>query len=415
MTNSPYYTQEISSALESAGAEAAAIFHSHKRTLEEFLPALRQWQRDGNPPQLALPECTGDLATIEQTAKHIRSCCSHLLVMGTGGSSLGAQTLCALQAQAGPVTLHFLDNTDPHSLTTILNTLPPQDTALLAVSKSGSTVETLVQVACTLDWLGKDAGERLFAITVPGDTPLRSMAEGQGGTVLDHDPTLGGRYSVLSVVGLLPAAVAGVNIQALRQGAAEVMRSDLLAPMEGAALQCALAATGKPVSILMPYCDRLKSLADWYCQLWAESLGKDGNGTTPVRAIGAVDQHSQLQLWLGGPRDKLLTLLLLDNAGHGPQLPDAFLADERLAYLRGHHCGDVIDAQQRATLETLVKHAVPVRTLRLKSLDEKALGALLQHYMLETILAAHLLGVDAFDQPAVEESKILAREYLEGR
>ncbi len=241
---------------------------------------------------------------------------------------------------------------------------------------------------------------------------MRQLAAAQGSKVIDHDPELGGRYSVLSPVGLLPAAIAGLDIYALRDGAAEVMVSDMALPLEGAALQHAFAANSMNISVLMPYCDRLKSFADWYCQLWAESIGKDGKGSTPARAIGAVDQHSQLQLWLGGPRDKLITMLLLENHGRGAALPEELLGDERLAYLRGHHIGDVLDAQQRATRETLTKRGVPVRVMRIKQLAERELGALLQHYMLETIFTAHLLGVDAFDQPAVEESKILAREYL---
>lgn len=416
------YRQEIAEALaapmaRSAGVDAA--FRTHMKRLEAFLPALRQWQEQATPPQLALPQRTDDLAEIGRQAERLRARFSHVAVLGTGGSSLGARMLAALkEGESGPVALHFLENTDPHGFAAAFAALPPGRTAFLAISKSGSTVETLAQAACAIGWMQSrkaDVADSLLAITMPGDNPLRAMAEGQGCAVLDHDPALGGRYSVLSVVGLLPAALLGLDIGALRRGAADVMRSDLRLPMEGAALQHALAGAGANISVLMPYCDRLRHLSDWQRQLWAESLGKDGKGATLVRALGAVDQHSQLQLYLDGPRDKLITLLLLENAGQGPALPEHLLKDERLAYLRGRTVGDVIDAQQRATRETLVRRGVPVRALRLERLAERELGALLMHFMLETIFAAHLMGVDAFDQPAVEESKTLARKYLGGK
>jgi glucose-6-phosphate isomerase len=182
----------------------------------------------------------------------------------------------------------------------------------------------------------------------------------------------------------------------------------------GAALAAALAQHGKTISVMMPYCDRLERFARWYVQLWAESLGKDGKGTTPHSALGPVDQHSQLQLFIGGPRDKLFTVVTTDVAGRGPRM------DAALARLAGEPdfavktIGDLVAAQGRATAETLAKNGCPVRTLRLDRLDEETLGELLMHFMLETIIAAHLLGVNPFDQPAVEEGKVLAKRYLAG-
>jgi glucose-6-phosphate isomerase len=162
----------------------------------------------------------------------------------------------------------------------------------------------------------------------------------------------------------------------------------------------------------MPYVDRLAFFGLWFRQLWAESLGKNGKGTTPIRAMGAIDQHSQLQLYLAGPADKMFTLVMLDIAGQGERVaPD--LADDRdLTYLVGRSMGDLLDAEQRATATSLVRNGRPTRRFQLERLDEESLGALLMHFMLETIIAADLLGVDAFDQPAVEEGKVLARQYL---
>ena len=165
---------------------------------------------------------------------------------------------------------------------------------------------------------------------------------------------------------------------------------------------------------MMAYADRLERFTRWYVQLWAESLGKDGKGTTPIAARGPVDQHSQLQLFIAGPRDKLFTVITTGAAGRGPRIDAdlATLAGE--PDFAGKTIGDLVAAQGRATAETLAKNGCPVRTIHIERLDETSLGELLMHFMLETIIAAHLLGVDPFDQPAVEEGKILAKQYLKG-
>ncbi len=179
----------------------------------------------------------------------------------------------------------------------------------------------------------------------------------------------------------------------------------------GAALSVAL---GKPIAVIMAYADRLERFTRWYVQLWAESLGKDGKGTTPIGALGPVDQHSQLQLFIGGPRDKLFTVVTTSFAGRGPRIEAdlAKLAGE--PDFAGKTIGDLVAAQGRATAETLANNGCPVRTIHLDRLDETSLGELLMHFMLETIITAHLIGVDAFDQPAVEEGKVLAKKYLAG-
>ena len=237
---------------------------------------------------------------------------------------------------------------------------------------------------------------------------------------MDHDPGVGGRFSVLTNVGLLPAAVCGLDIGAIRAGAADALAPVLASkpPAEvpaavGAALAVALAAS-KPIAVMMAYADRLERFTRWYVQLWAESLGKDGKGTTPIGALGPVDQHSQLQLYIAGPRDKLFTVVTASPAGRGPRMAAdlAKLAGE--PDFAGKTIGDLVAAQGRATAETLAKNGCPVRTIHLAALDERHLGELLMHFMLETIIAARLLGVDPFDQPAVEEGKVLAKKYLAG-
>jgi glucose-6-phosphate isomerase len=162
----------------------------------------------------------------------------------------------------------------------------------------------------------------------------------------------------------------------------------------------------------MPYSNKLVPFASWYCQLWAESLGKQGRGLTPVRAFGPLDQHSQLQLYLDGPSDKFFTLLVLDAGGRGARVALDGLDDPRIAYLGGRTLGDVVAAAQRSTAETLAASGRPTRVIELSDVDELTMGTIFMHFMLETVIAAKLLGVDPFDQPAVEDGKARARAHL---
>jgi glucose-6-phosphate isomerase len=285
----------------------------------------------------------------------------------------------------------------------------------------------LMQITAALAAV-KEAGlavkipDLFLAITEPAKdgkrTGLRVLCDEFRIAMLEHDPGVGGRYSVLTNVGLLPAAAIGLDIDAIRAGAAQALAPILekRAPQDvPAAVGAALAvAINKPMTVMMAYADRLERFTRWYVQLWAESLGKDGKGTTPIAARGPVDQHSQLQLFIAGPRDKLFTVITTDLRGRGPRIePElARLAGE--PDFGGKTMGDFVAAQGRATADTLAKNGCPVRTIHVEQLDETSLGALLMHFMLETIIAAHLFGVDPFDQPAVEEGKILAKQYLRG-
>jgi glucose-6-phosphate isomerase len=416
---------------------SARTFDATLARTREALAWLRARHDDGGLRLLRLPEERGDLAAISRAAARLREGASDVVFLGTGGSSLGAQTLAQLagHAVAGVAAfrtsprVHFMDNLDPQTFGTLLQELPLATTRFVATSKSGGTGETLMQTIAALSAV-KDAGlaaqskDLFFGITEPARAGkrngLRELLAAHGVAMLEHDTGVGGRFSVFTNVGLLPAAVLGLDIAALREGAgaalAPVLGNKLPAEVPaavGAALAVALAGA-KPISVLMAYADRLERFARWYVQLWAESLGKDGKGTTPLGALGPVDQHSQLQLFIAGPRDKLFTVITPACAGTGPRM-DAALA--RLAGepdFAGKTIGDLVAAQGRATAETLAKNGRPVRTIALDRLDERALGALLMHFMLETIVAAHLLGVDPFDQPAVEEGKVLAKRYLAG-
>jgi glucose-6-phosphate isomerase len=417
-------------------AFADALARTH-----EALAFVRARHADGTLPLLRLAEKTDDLAGIEAAAKRLvagaNELVSDIVFLGTGGSSLGGQTLVQLAGcgipgvgalRAGP-RLHFMDNLDPGTYAALLARLPLAATRFVAVSKSGGTGETLMQTIAALAAM-RAAGllervpELFLGITEPAvagrRNGLRDLFGGLGVAMLDHDPGVGGRYSVLTNVGLLPAAVAGLDIAALRRGAAAALAPVLAgaAPGEvpaavGAALAVALATT-KPIAVMMAYADRLERFTRWYVQLWAESLGKQGKGTTPIAALGPVDQHSQLQLFIAGPRDKLFTVITVACAGEGPRLDPGLAAAVGEPGFAGKTIGDLVAAQGRATAETLAKNGCPVRAIKLARLDEASLGELLMQFMLETIIAAQLLRIDAFDQPAVEEGKVLAKRYLTG-
>jgi glucose-6-phosphate isomerase len=431
-----FYNHVIDDALESKVGKQGLPRTVLDRELAKAAKALdkfRQWKADGTLPLLSLPGTRDDLALVKPHAARFTKF-EHVIVLGTGGSSLGGQTLVALKDQGfGPLQGHpklwFMDNVDPSTFTELAARLPLARTGLIVISKSGTTAETLTQFLTLLPEfeakVGKDRlAEHVIAITEPSDNALGRLAGRIGCPIFDHDPKVGGRFSVLSLVGLLPAMIAGLDVGAMREGAASVLDPVLeasdagdLPPAIGAALSVGLARErGVGTTVLMPYCDRLGYFGFWYRQLWAESLGKGGNGTTPVRAMGTVDQHSQLQLYLGGPADKMFTVLILDTAGQGRKIAaDALGGDEALAYLEQQSLGDLLLAEADATAATLAKNGRPTRIMRIATLDERVMGALMMHYMLETMFAAHLLGVDAFDQPAVEEGKILTRQYLSAR
>jgi glucose-6-phosphate isomerase len=237
---------------------------------------------------------------------------------------------------------------------------------------------------------------------------------------LDHPTGVGGRYSVLTMVGALPGLVMGLNFKQLRAGAEAALQQVLnaKAPADapaavGAALHFALSQQNRlATTILWPYTDDLAVFGGWWRQLWAESLGKNGQGSTPVSVLGPVDQHSQLQLFRDGPGNALFTLMTVDTKGKGPAAPRTRANKLGLKYLAGKKLGDLVDAEARATAQTLFKNGRPVRQIHLAKVDEFHMGALMMHFMLETIVMGKLMGVDPFDQPGVEEGKILARQYL---
>lgn len=376
---------------------------------------------------LRVPERRDDVAVARAAAAKWADNTSDIAVLGIGGSSLGGQALAEL-VPFGTVRqprVTFFDNADPFTFAAALKSFDLRATRFIAISKSGGTAETLSQTLAAAGAIdaaggGKYLAQHFIAITEPKPSALKSFADSIGCPVLDHPTGVGGRYAVLTIVGMLPALFLKLDVEALRAGAHSVVAQLLSAKSarevpacSGAALHHALALEGKlRDTVLWSYSDRLKTFGPWWRQLWAESLGKNGRGSTPVAALGPVDQHSQLQLFLDGPGGALYTILTTNTEGEGPLIPAARADALGLGYLSGKHLGDLVAAEARATAETLAKRGRPVRRIHVPKLDERAVGALLMHFMLETIVMGRLMGVDPFDQPAVEEGKVLARQYL---
>ena len=408
-----------------AGGLSAEEFEAVLAETAAPLERLRAARTAGTLPLLAVAARRDDLAAIAAHAERLRSDFARVVVLGTGGASLGGQCLAGLAGGRG-AAISFLDSLDGGALAGALDPARLGATAFLAISKSGGTVETVAQAVAAIAALQHadlSPAAHMRVVTEPGARPLRGLAEAHGIAVLDHDPGLGGRYSVLSVTGALPAMIAGLDVAGLRAGAAAALEAALATPdparsepCRGAAIHVALARhRAITQSVVMPYAQRLERLGAWTAQLWAESLGKQGHGTTPLAALGPRDQHSLLQLFLDGPADKLLTLIVAQAGDDGPRLDRALAAGVGLDYIGGHTIGDVVGAGARATAETLARRGRPVRRFDLGAIDEGGMGALLMHFMLETIITAGMLGVDPFDQPAVEEGKTLARRALGGR
>lgn len=378
-------------------------------------------------PHMALPHKKDDLAAMQELAAAMAEGATRILILGTGGSSLGAQVLAQVHGALTPAgqisgpKLVFVDNLDAETYARLLAD-DLSTTRFLVVSKSGGTAETMMQLGgavLALDAAGLSPPQHIAAIAGRGDNALRRLAETLGFPVLDHEGEIGGRFSVLTNVGLLPAIWAGGDPAAIRRGAGEVMdglsgAAADFAPLQGAALNLAHMRAKRNIAVLMPYADRLERLSFWYRQLWAESLGKQGHGSVPVNALGPVDQHSQVQLYMDGPNDKIYTIVTHETGRSGPGVPqDLFAGDAALAPLAAHTMGNLVEAEARGTIDVLVDAGRPVRHIHLDAINDESVGALLMHFQLETIYAAAGLAINAFDQPAVEAGKIRAKQYLD--
>ena len=389
-----------------------------------------------------LVDQSASVRQIARFAEGLGQAHDHVLVLGIGGSALGAKALLdALRAPAWNELddegrdffprLTVLENVDPTSVAAALKRIDPRRVLVNVVSKSGGTAETMAQYLVVRAWLdealGPAAYRHLVFTTDPARGALRDLAAREGIATLAVPPGVGGRFSVLSPVGLLPAALVGIDIDGLLAGARTALEraqsDDLL--QNPAALYAGLhwaadAWLGARVHVLMPYTDRLRQLAEWHRQLWAESLGKRLDrrgqpvyaGPTPVGAVGATDQHSQVQLFMEGPFDKALTFVVVDDLGVDVPIPARAGLPDDLAYLPGHSLGELLRAEYAATAAALARMGRMSLTLRLPDLTAASVGELLMFFQVATGYAGVWYGIDPFDQPGVELGKRLTYAAL---
>lgn len=366
-------------------------------------------------------------------AKSVRKKFDNFVVLGIGGSALGPmavfQALCHLRHNKLPKSkrkapkFYVEDNVDPERMTALLDVLKLEKTMFNVITKSGSTSETMSQYLIIMDLLkkafGDKAKEHIVATTSQDKGNLIKIAKQEGLKTFYIPDGVGGRFSELCPVGLLPAAVLGINIKELLRGAASMDRRCKVKnykrnpALMAAALQYICINKGKNISVMMPYADSLKLMADWYCQLWGESLGKavdlDGNtvyvGQTPVKALGVTDQHSQVQLYTEGPFDKVITLVGVENYRSQVTISQGCEDFPDVSFLSGHTLNELIKAEMLATEYALTKNRRLNNLIMLPEVNAHTIGQLLMFFMMQTAYIGSMLNIDAFNQPGVEEGK----------
>jgi len=375
-----------------------------------------------------LPHARDDLRKVQEAAAAARAEFDTLVVLGIGGSALGPRAIASALPDADGVRMVVADAIDPEAFGRLLDGLDLRRTLFNVVSKSGETAETMAQFLVVRDRLLHQLGavdykRHLLITTDPQHGALRQVVHDEGFRDLPIPTAVGGRFSVLTPVGLFPAAAAGVDVEELLAGAALVDERGRAATTALADPACALgsvlwalgARRGKRIVALMTYSERLAAFGEWFCQLWAESLGKavdvDGRpvewGQTPVRAVGAADQHSQLQLYAEGPRDKVVVFVRVEDHGVTVDVPISYQDLDILGYLGGHSLGELLNAEQRATEVALGKQGRPTATVEVPAVNAFTLGQLFYLFQMATVVAGTLARIDPFGQPGVEEGKQL--------
>ncbi len=437
------YANMVAPNLGGEGIEPERLETDLAERFRQAYEAVEASRASGEMGFFNLPYASETLARTQELADGYGQWFENVVILGIGGSALGARTL--RDALLGPLwnekddearehfpRIYVLDNVDPDTVRDLLSHVDIRRTLFNVVSKSGTTAETmalyLVLEGLLIDEVGPDRARGHFLFTTdPTDGPLRAIAEGEGIPSLPVPANVGGRFSVLSPVGLLPAAVAGIDTAALLAGAARAddrCRTPVLrenpAGLMATLLHAAHGESGASIHVLMPYSNRLRSFTSWFQQLWAESLGKAndlaGNtvhtGPTPLRAVGVTDQHSQVQLFMEGPRDKVVVFLAITGAAGTGGVEDLEIAGHRsgmasVGYLGGHGLGELLDAERRATAEALRRRGRPSMTIEMDALDAESLGELFMLMSIATVYAGALYGVNPLDQPGVELGKEL--------
>jgi len=382
-----------------------------------------------------LPYARDIIDQVKGMAEDLSGKFKNIVHLGIGGSSLGPKAI--FSALKGPFHNHvsipkmfFLENIDPEYIASLLDYISPEQTLFNVVSKSGATPETASQFMVAFDLLktrlGKSYNDHLVFITDPKDGVLRRLASAHGIRSLPIPKEVGGRFSVLTPVGLFPAAMCSVDIDRLLNGAAKmadiVTSPDVFknpAYMYGCVHFIAF-MKGINISVIMPYSNALYDIADWYRQLWAESLGKKTSlggktlftGQTPIKALGATDQHSQVQLYMEGPFDKIINMITVRHYRKDIRIPAIFSDINELSYLGSKNISTLINAEATATRAALIKNGRATTHIEIDTIDEETLGALFMFFETSTAFMGYLLNIDPFNQPGVKLGKQLTSTLM---
>ncbi|HEX9831431.1 MAG TPA: glucose-6-phosphate isomerase [Thermodesulfobacteriota bacterium] len=435
-------TLDLSNALSSSIGNENGITEKELSDFEEKIRnVLIRVREDRAQAKLAFMDlpCASTKEIDDTAEKVLQNGVEDFIVLGIGGSSLGTRALkeaiihpewnlLSAKKRNGYPRVFILENIDPYSFSAVLETIDVKKSIFNVVSKSGKTVETISQFLIVKDLLEKAAGndwKKHIVITTDSlSGPLRKIAREEKIRALSVPQGVGGRFSVLSSVGLFPAAIMGIDIKRLLKGAVEMdalCSGDKLDENIASALCAFYFLTykkGKQITVLMPYSDRLLGFGLWFRQLWAESLGKRKNpreseGPTPVVALGATDQHSQLQLYLEGPSDKTITFIELEDYESEIEIPRS-LEHNDFSYLFGNRLEDLIRAELSATRSVLTINSRPNATICLSRISPETVGGVIYLFEVVTTLMGYLLDINPFDQPAVEEGKKITKEILKG-
>ena len=362
------------------------------------------------------------LKEVKKISKNVKNVFEHYCIVGIGGSTLGSQALINILPEKKKNRFFFYENIDPISFEDSLKKHNLKKTIFIIISKSGFTAETLALFGALIEIyerskLKKYISRNFICITEKKYSPLSYIAKELKIRSIVHNKNIGGRFSVFSNVGLFPAYLAGFNTNLFIRGAREVLFDAINGSYKfhiaGAMSTILLNDLKKMnINVLFTYSDYLLKFGSWYKQLWSESIGKNSFSTTPMHSIGAIDQHSQIQLYLDGPKDKYFTFITTEHNKKGLLINNKILKKSELSYLSGKKIGDLMQAEQKATIQTLINKKIPIREIFIKEINEKTLGSLMMHFVLETIFASRILKINAFDQPAVERGKILTKKYI---
>jgi glucose-6-phosphate isomerase len=361
---------------------------------------------------------TADCDEIQKLAAKITKKFQKVLILGVGGSSLGGKTLNAIKNNC-QIKIDFLESIDCQTIKNKIKETDLENTFFIVISKSGETIETTCQTLIFIDQFYqagiKDLAHNFLFITQDLENKIAEIAKEIKAPIYHHPENIGGRFSYLTIVGLLPAALAGLDLKAIRNGARKILDNFISKPQEennifqSCARQLYLIDCGFSHNVVMPYIDSLKDFTDWYRQLWAESLGKIGFGSTPINSMGTIDQHSQLQLYLEGPRDKYFTFITNKNYQSDIVIKDLEGCKTRFG---GINLEKIIAIEQNTTIEALNVKKAPIRVIELNELCEEALSGLMMQMFIETIIIAKIKNINPFDQPGVELRKELTKKYL---